>query len=207
MMEKYYTYAYLREDGTPYYIGKGKKNRIKTKHSVPIPPDDRILYLKCNLTEEDAHKHEVYMIFVLGRKDIGTGILHNRTEGGEGVSGMKHTDDSKRKIGKSSRGRKLKPDHIEKIRKSKIGNDWNRERVISQDQKDKIRQTLTGRKHTPERRRNQSLAKIGVKHTAERNAKKSKLQKGKHWYNNGKVNKFDYECPDGFVSGMIRRTN
>ena len=34
---------------------------------------------------------------------------------------------------------------------------------------------------------------------------KSALQTGKHWYNNGKINRFDYECPDGFVPGMLRR--
>lgn len=26
---------------------------------------------------------------------------------------------------------------------------------------------------------------------------------GKHWFTNGKENKFCYECPDGFVSGMV----
>jgi len=87
----YYTYAYLRENGTPYYIGKGKGNRAfnKGKGEIKVPPRDRILFLKKNLTEEEAFKHEVYMIAVLGRKDLGTGILRNITSGGEGSSGVR----------------------------------------------------------------------------------------------------------------------
>lgn len=84
----YYTYAYLREDGTPYYIGKGKNRRIDSQHvNVPVPPQDRRIYLKQGLTEIDAYRHEMYMIDVLGRKDLGTGILINRSPGGEGNSG------------------------------------------------------------------------------------------------------------------------
>jgi hypothetical protein len=84
----YYTYAYLREDGTPYYIGKGTKNRIDNRHvNVTVPPEDRRIYLKRGLSEIDAFRHEMYMIDVLGRKDLGTGILINRTPGGEGNSG------------------------------------------------------------------------------------------------------------------------
>jgi len=88
-MNNYYTYAYLREDGTPYYIGKGKGSRIRSKHrkNVKVPPKERRLFLKQNLTEEGAFKHEIYMISVFGRKDNGTGILINRTDGGEGSSG------------------------------------------------------------------------------------------------------------------------
>jgi hypothetical protein len=84
----YYTYAYLREDRTPYYIGKGKENRIYSKNRTIHPPKDksRIIFLKQNLTEEEAFKHERYMIGVFGRKDLGTGILHNMTDGGEGCS-------------------------------------------------------------------------------------------------------------------------
>ena len=84
----YYTYAYLREDKTPYYIGKGKNKRAYSKRDrvVPLPPKDRILILKQNLTEEEAFKHEIYMIAIFGRKDLGTGILRNLTDGGDGAS-------------------------------------------------------------------------------------------------------------------------
>ena len=88
-MNNFYTYAYLREDGTPYYVGKGKGSRITQDHKHHKPPKDisRIIFLKQNLTEEDAFKHEIYMIAVFGRKDLETGILHNKTNGGEGTSG------------------------------------------------------------------------------------------------------------------------
>ena len=85
----YYTYAYLREDRTPYYIGKGTGRRIYSTNRKGLkPPKDksRIIFLKQNLTEEEAFKHEKYMIAVFGRKDLGTGILHNKTDGGEGTS-------------------------------------------------------------------------------------------------------------------------
>jgi hypothetical protein len=90
MMNDFYTYAYLREDRTPYYIGKGKKDRIHSTCRRNKPPKDksRIIFLKQNLTEEEAFKHEIYMIAVFGRKDLGTGILRNLTDGGEGASGM-----------------------------------------------------------------------------------------------------------------------
>jgi len=95
-MNNYYTYAYLREDGTPYYIGKGKGNRAyikhwrsKTKGGYFAPPEkDRILILKKNLTEEKAYRHETYMISILGRKDLGTGILRNMSDGGKGGKGV-----------------------------------------------------------------------------------------------------------------------
>ena len=102
-MQEYYTYAYLREDGTPYYIGKGKGKRAYERHSVNKPPRDRILFLKKNMTEDESFKHEIYMIFVLGRKDLGTGMLRNRTDGGQGPSGnrQKKTKNHKKAIKKS----------------------------------------------------------------------------------------------------------
>ena len=84
----FYTYAYLRLDGTPYYIGMGSGQRAFCKQRrTKVPPIERILFLKTGLTHEEAIRHEIYMISIFGRKDKGTGILWNFTDGGEGVPG------------------------------------------------------------------------------------------------------------------------
>lgn len=106
MNNVFYTYAYLRKDGRPYYIGKGKgKRAYEKKHSAYVPTKDRILILKENLTEEEAFTHEIYMISVYGRKDIGTGILYNLTDGGEGPSGRVFTEEQRKKMGDMRRGK------------------------------------------------------------------------------------------------------
>jgi hypothetical protein len=90
-MEKiFYTYAYLRKgDKTPYYIGKGKGKRAydRRTHRVKVPDDrDRIIFLKENVSEREAWDYEREMIQFYGRKDLGTGILRNLSDGGEGAA-------------------------------------------------------------------------------------------------------------------------
>jgi hypothetical protein len=119
----YYTYAYLREDKTPYYIGKGKGNRVNETRGRPCnkPPKDRILILKDNLTEEEAFKHEIYMISIFGRKDIKTGILHNKTDGGDGASGAIISQETKEKLRLSNIGKKRSDETRKNISIAKTG--------------------------------------------------------------------------------------
>ena len=122
-MSIYYVCAYLRNsNNTPYYIGKGKGSRMFNKnHSVSVPMDrSNIMVLAENLSNIEACEIEAALIEKYGRKDLGTGILHNRTDGGEGAPGFKQTQDhinsrstliANEKRRKSMSGRKFTESH------------------------------------------------------------------------------------------------
>jgi len=174
-MNNYYTYAYLREDSTPYYIGKGKGYRAFRKNRKGVmPPKDvsRILFLKQNLTEEEAFKHEKYMITVFGRKDLGTGILRNLTEGGDGVSGLIHTEEIRKKISERTK-EAMNTDEMRK----KLS-DGNRGKIRSKEFKMHLSKINKGRKHSKESKRKIGDASKSRTHSVESKIKMSESQKG-----------------------------
>ena len=75
---------------------------------------------------------------------------------------------------------------------------------------------MKGKKVSEETKNRMSAAKkenkyhLGKKHTDETKNKIGAAEKGNtytkgmHWYNNGKINKLCYECPPGFIPGMLR---
>jgi hypothetical protein len=142
----YYVYEYLRADNTPYYIGKGRKDRAfkKQGHTVPLPPKDRIRFIAENLKEQEAKDLEIELIAKYGRKDLGTGILRNMTNGGEGSSGRIATKKMIKKL-KEARAKQITTEETrERMRKSHTG------RVHSEETRQKMAKSALGKKKSLE---------------------------------------------------------
>jgi hypothetical protein len=106
MNKRFYVYILYRRDGvTPFYVGKGSRDRWAAHlqkdgfnpHKINIikemrrdgvaVPKEKVAW---GLTEEDAFSFEKYLIQFFGREANG-GLLTNLTDGGDGISGYKWT--------------------------------------------------------------------------------------------------------------------
>jgi hypothetical protein len=157
----YYVYAYLRQDGTPYYIGKGKSRRITAVHNVSVPKDkSKIQILATKLSEHESFLLETKLINHYGRKDNNTGILRNMTNGGEGASGAIRSQAFKDNL----RAQRLNiPRSAETIKRIKE----NTPKLIGD------KNGMFGKQHSEHTRELIRQKSLGRKHSDETNAKKS----------------------------------
>lgn len=130
----FYVYHHIRKDTNEvFYVGKGKEgrafsksNRNKHWHNINNKCGFTIDIISEGLSEDEAFDLEKQEIARLSESGC---ELVNLTEGGEGVSGHKHSPDAIEKmrlakLGKPNlalKGKPKSPEHVEKMAQSKRG--------------------------------------------------------------------------------------
>lgn len=107
----FYTYAHYTPEGRLFYIGKGHGRRAYTfykrnnywNHVVEKYGKPEVQILATWDAEEEAFDHEVLLIDCF--KELGH-KLANLSSGGEGSSGLQHSEEFKQKISNLHKGNK-----------------------------------------------------------------------------------------------------
>ena len=146
----FYTYAHYTPNKNLFYIGKGNGRRAYIFHkrnnhwnnTVKKYGKPEVQILAHWNTEAEAFDHEKLLISCF--KDMGHALC-NMSEGGEGASGPKHSEEFK-----------------QKIRKLHTGSTWNLGRPTSAKQKQIASQTGKGNKHAAGNTNNRRWKWIGT---------------------------------------------
>jgi len=165
---RFYVYAYLRskdsnhgKEGSPYYIGKGSGDRIKSKQGRPVnSPRDKsmVVYVQEGLTEQHAFNLERYCIALYGRIDLGTGCLRNKSDGGEGASGVIITDERRQKISRAHKGKTMSAEARRKIGEASKGRKKSPETLQRMSERSRGENNhFFGKKHSDELKHRRSI--------------------------------------------------
>jgi len=160
---EYYTYIHTRKDNnTVFYVGKGKGKRAfdrsgRNKHWYNVVNKAGYKTDICAYwpTEEQALEHEKFLIACF--KELST--LVNKTAGGDGISGYRHTEEARKTMSLKRQGKSAY---------------WNVGRTPSEETRLLMSQRQKGRKHTEE-----TKAKMSAAQSKEKNAMWGKQNLGK----------------------------
>lgn len=173
MDNEHYVYVHRRmTDGVVFYVGKGRGRRawsssgrnnwwknVAAKHGFGVK------IAKAEMPEPCALSFERCLIAAIGRDN-----LTNLVDGGGGITGWKHSDEAKAKIGRHWKGREFTP----KMREALA--EYNKNRIISDAHRANISAAKKGKKTGPksaETRAKISAAHMGMKHSEETRRKMS----------------------------------
>lgn len=191
-MTSFYVYEHIRNDtGEVFYVGKGSGNRCFTKigrniywHRV-VAKSNGFFVKKIieDIDEELSFLVEIERIDQL--KKLGF-RLTNLTSGGEGISGLLHTEESKKKMSSAQLGKPkgpMKEATKQKLSIRKIGISRG---PMPEETKRKIQLANIGSRHSDESYARMANKKRGVKLSEEHKKLLSVLTKGKNNPNYGK---------------------
>lgn len=165
--DRYYVYVIFSLDGQPCYVGKGKRSRwIEHWRRCHNPALGKliaeaggelpIVKVRGDLSGEAAAATEMALIKAIGRGDKGP--LLNKTDGGQGNNGFKHSAETKAKCGVLLKGTPLSPEHRAKLRASHRGTKGLK---YSDASRARMSEALSGRTLSAEHRKNIGRSQIG----------------------------------------------
>lgn len=193
MHKNYYVYQHRKKDTNEiFYVGKGKKSRYLEEsnrnnywHNIVNKHGFISEILFENLDEELALLIEIELIDKYKKLNYN---LCNLTCGGEGVSGLKHSTETKKKLSNYASQRKISENSRKKISEYWKG---KKRKLFSEEHRNKISEKRKLQKMKPlseETKNKISLANKGKKRTLEQKNKISeatKLAKIKREFNSG----------------------
>ena len=206
---RFYTYVHLKETtGEPFYVGKGKGDRAvrhvnRSLHwrNVVAKHGHTVQILREWDSEDEAFEHEKLLISQY--RSMGYPLV-NLTDGGEGASGLQHSEEFRARMSEARKGKIFTPETRTKLSEAHKGKSPSPE---TRARMSEARKGRKGRSHTPETRAKISEALKGKSITPEARAKMSETRKGRIWINNGvvaKTFKLNEPLPEGFVLGRLK---
>lgn len=138
------------------------------------------------LTIQDLKRQGLYYHRPASELIFLTKVEHNK------LHGLNKTEKHKKALSEKMKGEKnpmFGKNHSEEAKKKMLNNYTH----------------FLGKHHTEEAKKKISNSKKGISKTAEHKRKLSESIKGKHKYNNGIINIYAYECPEGFYPGFIKK--
>jgi hypothetical protein len=168
-----YIYRHIRKDtNVPFYIGIGSDEtyrRANSKYhrnnhwkSITNITEYEVEILMDNINYEFAKEKEKEFIFLYGRTDFKKGSLCNKTDGGDGCTGLVHTEEAKIKVSKFNKGKIISEKQKESVSK------FHKGKKLSQEHKDKIslsklkeKNPMYGKKRSEEAKLKTSLLNQG----------------------------------------------
>ena len=198
-----YVYRHIRLDkNEPFYIGIGSDEQYKRAHfrwdrnkywtNIVSKTDYEVEILIDDVDWGTACKKEMEFISLYGRFDLGTGCLVNMTNGGDGAFGLKHSEESRKRMSEKRKGIRQ---YVATEETKKKLSDIAKKRGIPSEQLKKMMESKRlagwtshrkGVKHTEEARLKISNAKKGTKKSEE--WKKAASERVKLYWKNKKSN-------------------
>ena len=152
-----YIYKHIRKDtGDVFYIGIGKTKRRATDRNnrndrwtkVVNKVGFEVEIINDGLSWEEACETEKKLIKEYGRADLGEGKLVNMTDGGDGINNYSHSDET-RKLMSQRAGRCMKGENNPQFGKP-----------LTEEHKQKIRDSKSGKQQSEEHIRNRIEARL-----------------------------------------------